>query len=257
MMVELFKFGFLSLNLIDIIDISLVFLIVFSLYKALRNTIAVQILFGLVILIALRFIAEAINLKSINWILKTISDIWLLGFIILFQPELRKLMMLITRSPLFRIFIKSKIFETIDEVIEAAIELSEKHIGALIVFTRSQNVQMTIETGIPMQSIVSKELLVTIFNTKTPHHDGAVIIDNNIIIAARCVLPLSSTTKVNNKNLGTRHRAALGISEHIDAVVLIISEETGWISIAEGGNLTLDIPKVSLLQILSSKLSEN
>ncbi len=254
-MPELFRLGFISITLIDIIDVVLVTILFFWFYKSLKNTVAVQILFGLVILIAISFITEALNLKAINWIFKTISSIWLIAFIILFQPEIRRLLLLITRSPIFNIFGKAKISETIDEVIEAAIELSEKHIGALIVFTRSQNVEMTVDTGIQLQSLVTKELLISIFNTKAPLHDGAVIIDNQSLIAARCVLPLSSVLKVGSKNLGTRHRAALGLSEQVDAVVLVVSEETGAISIAEQGNLQLNIPKNELRTNLDKRLS--
>ncbi len=256
-MIELFKIGFLSFTLIDVIDITIVAVLVFWLYRALKDTIAVQILFGLVIIIGVSFVTEAINLKSINWILRTISDIWLVAFIILFQPELRKLLLLITRSPIFQLFVKTKIAETIDEVIDAVLELSDKHIGALIVFPRSQNVQMTIDTGIPLQAVVSRELLVSIFNTKAPLHDGAVIIDNQMVLAARCVLPLSNAKRIKGKNLGTRHRAALGLSEQLDSVVLVVSEETGGISIAESGDLTINIPVEQLPTILSAKLSTN
>lgn len=253
---DLFKIGFLTVTFIDIIDIMIVAGLFFWLYRALKDTVAVQILFGLVILIGLQFITEAINLKSINWILKTVANVWLLAFIILFQPELRKVLLLITRSPIFRFFIKSKISKTIDEVIDTAMELSEKHTGALIVFTRSQNVKMTVETGIPLQAFVSKELLVSIFNPKSPLHDGAVIVDNEIIVAARCVLPLSTVTKHKGRSLGTRHRAGLGLAEQVDAVVLIISEETGGISIAESGNIIFNISKEQLPQILGAKLSD-
>jgi diadenylate cyclase len=252
----LFKIGFLTFTLIDLFDIIIVALIIYWIYRALKNTVAVQILFGMVIIIGLQFITEAVNFKSLNWILRTISDIWLIAFIILFQPELRKLLMIIVRSPIFRVFVKPKISETVDEVIEAAIEMSEKHIGALIVFTRSQNVQMTVDTGIPLQSMVSKELLLSIFNTKSPLHDGAVIIDNNMIVAARCVLPLSSQTKFGNKNLGTRHRAALGLSEQADTIVLVVSEETGGISISESGDMTLNIQHDEIGEILTNRLSQ-
>jgi diadenylate cyclase len=255
-MPELFKIGFLSVTIIDLLDIALVAVLFYWIYRSLRDTIAVQILFGLVIITGISFITEAINLKSINWILRAISDIWLLAFIVLFQPELRKLMLMITRSPLFRIFVRTKISETLDEVADATLEMSDKHTGALIVFSRSQNVKMTVDTGIPLQAVVSKELLLSIFNAKSPLHDGAVIIDEQMIIAARCVLPLSNTTKYKGKNLGTRHRAALGLSEQVDAVVLIVSEETGNISIAESGNLTLDIMKDQLVSVLNGKLSE-
>lgn len=255
-MIELLNIGFLKITIFDIIDILLVTILFYYLYRALKNTVALQILFGMVIIIALSFLTGAINLKALNWILQTISDIWVLAFIVLFQPELRKLLLMITRSPVFQIFVKTKISETIDEVVDATMELSEKHIGALIVFTRTQDVRMTIDTGIKLQAVVTRELLMSIFNTKAPLHDGAVIIDNQMATAARCVLPLSTTTKIGRKNLGTRHRAALGLTEQVDAVVLIVSEETGWISIAEKGDLILNIKQEDLKKVLVDKLSQ-
>ncbi|MCX6153323.1 MAG: diadenylate cyclase CdaA [Candidatus Kapabacteria bacterium] len=254
---QLFKIGFFSVTLIDFLDILIVAGIIFWLYRALKDTIAIQVLVGLVILIGLQFFAEAISLRSLNWILKTISTIWLLAFIILFQPEIRKILLLFTQNPIFSIFIKSKISEMLEEVTDAAIELSEKHIGALIVFARTQNVTMNTEIGIKIQATVSTELLISIFNPKSPLHDGAVVLDNNMLMNARCVLPLSTVTKFNGKNLGTRHRAALGLVEQIDALVLIVSEETGWISIAEKANLELNIPKENLLVTLRNRLTAN
>lgn len=251
---ELFKIGFLSFTIIDLIDITIVSVAFYWIYKALRNTIAVQILFGLIILMGLSFISEAVNFKSINWILKTISDVWLIAFIILFQPELRRVLLMLTQGPIFNLFGRANISQTIDGVVQAAIEMSERHIGALIVFTRSQNVEMSIDTGIPLSAKVSKELILSIFNTKSPLHDGAVIIDNQMIVAARCVLPLSHVTKYENKNLGTRHRAALGLSEQIDAVILVVSEETGSISIAQRAKLNLNIKKEDLLRVLNQHL---
>lgn len=253
---ELFRIGFLSVTLIDLVDISLVAVIFYWVYKAMRDTIAVQILFGLVILIGLQFITEAVNLSSINWILETIQDVWILAFIILFQPELRKMLLLLTRTPFFMFFMKTKVSESFDTVFEAVSEMSDKHIGALLVFPRSQNVKMTIDTGIPLQATLSTELLLSIFSTKSPLHDGAIVIDGNIIAAARCVLPLSSETKYGGRNLGTRHRAALGLTEQIDAVVLIVSEETGWISIADSGELLLNVPKDRLIKTLKNKLDD-
>ncbi len=254
-MFEIFNLGIFSFNLIDFIDILIVAIVFFWVYRALKDTIAMQIFFGLFIIIALSFITDILKLRSLNWILGAIRDIWLLAFVILFQPELRRLLLMITQTPLFKMFIRSKISQTIDEVIDAAVFMSEKHIGALLVFIRSQNVEMTVDTGIPMQALVSKELLLSIFNTRSPLHDGAVIIRNELIVAARCVLPLSSVTKFENRNLGTRHRAGLGLSEQVDVLVLIVSEETGSLSLAEGGNLTMDIPKEKLADILSHRLS--
>ncbi|HRP01675.1 MAG TPA: diadenylate cyclase CdaA [Candidatus Kapabacteria bacterium] len=255
--IDLFKIGFLTVSLIDVLDITIVATIFYWIYKALKNTIAIQILIGMIIIMGLQFITEAIDLKSLNWIINTIWNVWLIAFIILFQPELRKLLLLITRSPIFNLFVKTKLSEYIDEVIDAVIELSEKHVGVLIVFTKTQNVQMTVGTGIPLQAVISKELIMSIFNVKSPLHDGAVIIENNMMVAARCVLPLSSVTKYGTKNLGTRHRAALGLSEQVDALILIVSEETGGISIAQGGELTLNISEKELSSIIKFRLSED
>lgn len=254
---ELISFDFLSVTFFDLIDIGLVTVLFYWLYTNLKDTIAVQILFGLVALIGLSFLTEALNLRSINWILNTLSEIWLLAFVILFQPELRKLLLLITRSSIFQIFVKQQINETFDEIVEAVKEMSEKHIGALIIFPRSQNVQMTVDTGIPLKADVTSELLLSIFSTRSPLHDGAIVIENRTIEAARCILPLSNEKKLGNKNLGTRHRAALGLTEQIDAVVLIVSEETGWISIADSGNLMLNLDKEDLNSILKEKLMQS
>lgn len=253
---ELFRIGFLSITLIDLADIALVAFIFYWVYKAMRDTIAVQILFGLVVLIGLQFITEAVHFSTINWILETIKDIWILAFIILFQPELRKMLLLLTRSPFFLFFMKTKITESFEVIADAVFEMSDKHIGALLVFPRSQNVKMTIDTGIPLQATVSTELLLSIFSTKSPLHDGAIVVDGNIIAAARCVLPLSSETKYDGRNLGTRHRAALGLTEQIDAVVLIVSEETGWISIADSGELMMNVPKDKLIKTLKNKFED-
>jgi diadenylate cyclase len=115
---------------------------------------------------------------------------------------------------------------------------------------------MTIDTGIPLQATISTELLLSIFSTKSPLHDGAIVVDGNIIAAARCVLPLSAETKFEGRNLGTRHRAALGLTEQIDAVVLIVSEETGWISIADSGKLMMNVKKGELIKVLKAKLED-
>jgi len=255
-MFELFNIGFLPVTYLDLLDISIVAILFYWLYAKVKNNITFQVLIGLALILGLSFITEAINLKSINWILEILSDIWLLGFIILFQPELRNLLLMITRSSLFQFFIKSKMSESIDEVVEATIEFSENHIGALIVFPRTQSAKMTIDTGVILNASVSKDLLTSIFIVKSPLHDGAVVIDNHILMAARCILPLANIEKYNGKNLGTRHRAALGLSEQIDAVILIVSEETGWISIAESGVLEMNISKHDLDKILREKVLE-
>jgi diadenylate cyclase len=254
-MIDLFKIGFLSVSLIDIIDITLVSVLFFFIYRALRGTVAVQVLIIMILLLIASFITEALNLRVISWIIKTISGVWLIAYIVLFQPEIRRLLMMATRSNVFRMFVKSKLNVTVDEVVNAVREFSSSHIGALIIFPRSQNVEMTVEKGIELQAIVSKELIMSIFNTKSPLHDGAIIIENDLIAYAKAILPLSTETKIGQKVLGTRHRAGLGLSEQVDAIVLIVSEETGAISIADEGEIEFNIDKDQLKDILISKLS--
>ena len=255
-MLTLFKIGFIEFTLVDLIDVFLVTLIIGGIYYALKNTIAIQILFGLIILIFFSFITEALNLRAVSWILKTILNIWLIGFIVLFQPEIRKALVLLTRSRIFGVFLKPQISQTLDEIIDAIRDMVNRRVGALIVFPKSQNVQMTIDTGIPLQANVSKELILSIFNTKSPLHDGAVIIDGQTITAARCILPLANVSKWENRNLGTRHRAGLGLSEQVDAVIVIVSEELGSVSIAHRGSLKLNVPIDELQNQLMKLLTE-
>jgi len=155
--------------------------------------------------------------------------------VILFQPELRRALTRVGELGLLRTFFKSGSEKVIFEVTKAAIELSMKRIGGLIIFQRTTGIRGVIETGVPLEAEVTSDLLVTIFFPRTPLHDGAVIISGGTIIAAGCILPLTSRD-VSDLKLGTRHRAAIGITEEIDAVALVISEETGSISIIENGN---------------------
>ncbi len=254
-MIELFKISFLNFTVLDLIDILIVTSVLYFLYQASKNTVAVQIFIAIVVILGLYFLTEALHLRLLNLILRTLSGIWLLAFIILFQQEIRRLLLVVVRSRLFSLFTRSQLSETIDEVVKAAIEMSEKHVGALIVFARSTNIKMTIETGIAIQAKLSKELLLAIFNTKSPLHDGAVIIQGMTIEAARCILPLSLTTRYQGKHLGTRHRAAMGISEQADVLVLVVSEETGRISIAEEGAFIPGVTAANLDAVLSERLS--
>ncbi|MDR0926634.1 MAG: diadenylate cyclase CdaA [Ignavibacteria bacterium] len=256
-MVELIKIGFITITLFDLLDIAIVTILFYWVYKTLKDTIAIQVLFGLVLIIGLSFLAEAINLRSINWLLRLLSDIWLVAFIIIFQQEIRRLVVQMTRNPFLHLFVKKTVAFNIDAIVEATIEMSNKRIGALIIFPQTQDVSISsIDAGVPVNATVSKELLLCIFNTKAPLHDGAIIINSNLeITTARCILPLSATHKVGKRLLGTRHRAGLGLTEKIDAIVLIVSEETGAISIAQGGVLEMGIPPEMLHDILRYRLS--
>ena len=249
----IFKIGFISITLFDLLDITITCIIFYLMYKALKNTIAIQVLFGLAIIFGLSFIAEAINLKSINWILKLLSNIWLIAFIIIFQQELRQMLVeFIAKNYFLQFFTKKSIYNDITPIVSATTILSKQYTGALMVFPQTQKVSVsTIDAGIPIGASASKELLLSIFNTKSPLHDGAIIIDHTLnITMARCILPLSSVSQIGTKLLGTRHKAGIGLTEKIDAVVLIVSEETGAISIANKGKLEMNIPA----ELLEDKL---
>ena len=234
---ELFKIGFITVNLIDIIDIIIVTYIFYKLYLVMRGTIASQIFLGLTLIILASLIAQTFNMKSLGWIFSRLTDIWVIAFIILFQPEIRRLLLVIGRTRIARYFLKINASETINEIVEGLRELKDRKQGALIVISMGDRLTSFVETGEQLQAKVSKELLISIFSTKSPLHDGAVIINNNTIEAARCILPLSSTEKIGTRKLGTRHRAGLGASEDVNAMVIILSEETGGLSIAEDGKL--------------------
>jgi len=252
---ELFRFGFLSFSVFDLIDIALVSLLFYRLYLAVQGTIAIQIFAGLVLVLASAFVAEALNLKAMTAILRTLTEIWVIAFIILFQPELRRLLVLVGRSPVMRLFLKMNVDDSIDEVAGAVTELSRKKYGALIVFERATGIRMHAETGTKLEAMVSRTLLLSIFNPRSPLHDGAVVIKDRILEAARCTLPLSSITTWQGHLLGTRHRAGLGISEQADVIVVIVSEETGIISIAENGTLYREISASNLRRDLKGRLA--
>lgn len=236
---ELFKVGFITVTVIDVIDIIIVTYIFYKLYLVMRGTIAAQIFVGLTLIIIISLIAQTFNMRSLGWLFSRLTDIWVIAFIILFQPEIRRVLLVLGRTRLARYFFKISSSETITEVIDALKELKLRHQGALIVISSGAGLTSFIETGESIQAKVNKELLISIFNTRSPLHDGAVIIRNNIIEAARCILPLSTTEKKGVRKLGTRHRAGLGLSEQVNALIIILSEETGDISIANDGNLTV------------------
>jgi diadenylate cyclase len=245
-MFELFKIGFLSVTFLDVVDILIVGFIVYKLYTTLRGTIAAQIFIGLIIILIFSFAAQAVQLKALNWLLKLITDIWVIAFVILFQPEIRRLLVILARNPVVKMFSKHDIHESAEIIVDAAFELSQHQYGALIVIIRETGIRGYAETGEILNAKLSKSLLTSIFYPKSSLHDGAVVIKGNIVEAARCTLPLSSTTQVDGENLGMRHRAGLGISEQADVISVIVSEETGSISIAENGVLSSGLAKDSL-----------
>ncbi len=241
LLMEIFHIGFLTVTWMDVIDVLLVTFLFYRLYVAMRGTIAAQIFLGLLLVIAGWLVARAADMKALSWLLKTLTDIWVIALIVLFQPELRRLLLFLGRNPVVKLFIRFDVNEYADLIIGALEDLKQKGEGALIVIIRTTDIKLFVDTGMPIRAIISKELLVSIFNRKSPLHDGAVVIKDRYIEAARCTLPLTAVERIGTKMLGTRHRAALGISEQADVVALVLSEETGQFAIAQAGRLRMNL----------------
>ncbi|MBS1910912.1 MAG: TIGR00159 family protein [Bacteroidetes bacterium] len=255
----LFQIAFLRVTLIDLVDVAIVAYVLYRLYGVMRGTIAGQIFIGLLLIAAVSFVSQTLNMKLLSWLLKTVSDFWVIALIILFQPELRRILLMLGRNGLFTTYPRYDVNQAVDELLSASEDLSLRRFGALIVITRSTDLSLTFDTGVPLDSRLSKEMLVSIFNPKSPLHDGAVVVSGEQIRSARVILPLSAATRIADVHLGTRHRAGLGISEQADVFVIIISEETGSISFANEGTLyynqSLDALRLSLLQALEVMLN--
>jgi diadenylate cyclase len=221
---------------VDILTVSLIFYLIFVLLKesrsftALRGLVAV-IAFGVVLWV----ISRVAQLTATARLLEESLTLIVIVFVVLFQNELKKALTDFGQTSIFRPFLQGESFE-IDEIIKAVVRMSERKIGALIAIERRNNLRPYIEVGTQLDAVVSAELLRTIFALQTPLHDGAVIIRNNRVAAAGCLLPLSESPRLS-KDLGTRHRAGIGLTEETDAVTIICSEETGQISIAHDGKI--------------------
>ncbi|WP_073997317.1 diadenylate cyclase CdaA [Anaerococcus urinomassiliensis] len=227
----------LLIRITDIIDIAIIAFAVYKLFSLLRNTRAEQVLNGLVIVLIIASLADILNLNTVSWVMNQFLTVALVFIIVVFQPELRSALERIGRGRTILTRDRVKRNEnTIDELVRAASSLSRQKIGALVVIQREVGLNDIVESGTELHADVSSELLINIFIPNTPLHDGAVIISENEIIAAACYLPLSNSNTIS-KELGTRHRAAIGISERSDCIVVVVSEETGNISVVEGGRI--------------------
>lgn len=248
------------IRIMDIIDILIVAFVIYKGIKLLRNTIAAQLLKGIVILILVMQLSSILNLYLVNYILINAMQVGFVALVVVFQPELRRSLEKVGRTNWWnRIFhneeeIKNKVENTVSNLCHAVEKLSETKVGALIILERQTKIGDIIRTGITLNSDISAELLVNIFVPNTPLHDGAVVIRDNKIVAAACFLPLTQNPDLNVE-LGTRHRAAIGISETSDCVSLVVSEETGKISIALEGTLTRNLTLESLEKALTKALS--
>ena len=251
---ELFKIGWLPIRLLDIIDISIVAAIFYGIYLRFKDTRAMQLINGLMVLLVVSLLAGWTQMKALTAVLQFFSSVWLIGLVVIFAPELRRLLIQIGRWRTINIFYRRPETKSIEEVVTAARRLSEKQTGALIIMTRNTQLGAIIDTGSLLNAEVSHQLLVTIFYPGTPLHDLAVVIRGNRIIAANCLLPLSDSPDID-RALGSRHRAAVGITEETDAVAIVVSEETRAISLAVDGRLIRNLSPAELRNNLVSFMS--
>ena len=241
-------FGFLPFSLISLLDILLVAFIFNRLLALIKGTRAGQMLVGLLLVVTVAMAAPWLHMNALAWLLEQVRSILLILLVILFQPELRRILQVLGQRPAFRWFYRAEPTRLIDEVVEGVERLADLGYGALIVLVRQAKLGTIVETGVPLDAEVSDDLLTTIFNPRTPLHDQAVVIEGERLVAARCTLPLAED--VEDQRLGTRHRAALGLSQESDAVTIVVSEESSTISLAIGGGLVRGLDRRELRQRL-------
>lgn len=251
--------GFNLINILRIgVDIALVWYVLYKLIMIIRGTKAIQLLKGIFVVVVVWVLSIVLNLHTIQWLTNQ-AILWgFLVIIILFQPELRRALEQLGRGSIFTRSGKSeeeKIDATIDSIVTSTEYMAKRRIGALITIEQETGIDDYAETGTLIDGVLTSELLTNIFTPNTPLHDGAVIIKQNKIVAAACYLPLSESAFIS-KELGTRHRAALGISEVTDALTIIVSEETGAISCSKTGELLRDLDGDQLKQFLINNLKE-
>ncbi len=241
----LFSIGFLDIKWADILDIALVSLLLFSLYRLVKGTVALRILSGFLVLYLIFLVVQATRMELLTLILDKFMGVSVIAAIILFQQEIRKFLLIIGKSTdlngldFLRFFRRNRLqpYElNVAVLIETMRALGASNTGALIVISRDVNLENYAETGDTIDALISKRLLIAIFNRNSPLHDGAVLIANGRLKAARCILPVSDNRNIP-ANMGLRHRAAIGMTEVTDTLVLIVSEETGQLSVARGGRV--------------------
>ncbi|MDM5152976.1 diadenylate cyclase CdaA [Bacillus sp. DX1.1] len=242
-----------------ILDIAVVWFVIYKLILVVRGTKAVQLLKGITVIIIVRILSYLFELHTLQWLTDQALTWGFLAIIIIFQPELRRALEQLGRGSLFSRGIgqEEDEHETVANAVAKATEyMGKRRIGALITLSRETGMGDYVETGIPLNANVSSELLINIFIPNTPLHDGAVIMQGNTIKAAACYLPLSESPFIS-KELGTRHRAAMGVSEVTDSITVVVSEETGQISLTKNGELHRDLKVEQLKEMLMVEFSGN
>lgn len=248
-----------SIGIMDILDILLVAVLFYFIFTQIRSTSAMRIAVSVALLLLITWLTELVKLRMLNFLLSRILEVGLIALVIVFQPELRKVLERVGSKSLHLISQKDNVplsHHAIAKVVAACETMSKEHTGVLIVFERDFTLDDYFPSGTMIDAEISTELLRNIFFTKASLHDGAVIIRGNRIAAAGCVLPLTENTAISS-DLGTRHRAAIGMSEATDAVVVVVSEETGIISVAVGGMLKRNLTPDMLRRLLSAELRDD
>ncbi len=234
----------------DVLDILIVSFILYRVFLLIKGTRAVQMVFGLGVLLLALIFSRWAGLFTLNWLVQSFMSQVVLVILVLFQPELRRALAHMGQNSLFSSLSPIESSKFLDEIVKAAVSLANRRIGALVVLERETDLRNIIDMGTPLEARVSKELLLSIFHPTSPLHDGAVVVQEGRIAAAGCFLPLSMSPTVA-KELGTRHRAAIGLTEETDAVVIVVSEETGTISMVQAGKLDRDLDAVTLRRALT------
>ncbi len=259
---EQIKRAIFSFNSIgDILDIILVTFVIYSAIKLIRNTRALQLVKGVLLLTLVYFVVSVLNMEASKYILSLLFGNLFIILVIIFAPEIRQVLESVGRSSVSNInifnfisrdesAIQESVKESINSVCRACSDMSDKQIGALIVFENETMLGEVTKTGTQLDASVTSELICNIFFPKAPMHDGAVVIKDGRVVSAGCILPLTEYNNLSS-DLGTRHRAAIGMSESSDAIIVVVSEETGMISVAEKGKLTRDISDGDLREILT------
>jgi len=242
---------------VNLIDILLVWFVIYKLLVIIRGTKAIQLLKGIFVIVIVRSLSSLIGFNTLGWLMQQVMNWGVLAVIIIFQPELRRALEQLGRGKLFTRTTVGQEEDEQDRLVESIVKatsyMAKRRIGALISIEKETGLSDYIETGIPIESRISSELLINIFIPNTPLHDGAVILQNNQIAAAACYLPLSESPFIS-KELGTRHRAAMGVSEVTDCLTIIVSEETGSISLTKNSELYRDLDLETFKSMLSKEL---
>lgn len=267
-MIEAFiKIGFLEIRFLDIVDILLVALLLYQAYKLIKGSFVINIFLGIALVFIARWIVKALNMELTGFILGNFTEVGVIALLIVFQPEIRKFLLILGKESRFSqnnwvrsIFDKkdknkSVQIPIIGEIIPAMRNMKSRKIGAIIVFSGNSRMQLTAETGVILDAKVSSKLVESIFEKNSPLHDGAMIIANNKIIAAGCVLPVSENPELPSR-IGMRHKAAVGITEQSDVIAFAVSEERGTVSYARNGRIIQDLTLKEVESILQNYLEK-